>query len=133
MRASSVIKVAIARPYDEVYDFLADPANLARWATTPGGDIRALGDGAWLAEVPSGQAIMRFSPRNVFGVLDYDSQRRGSAERERVPARLYPNGEGAELVVLWMRRPGDTEERFDSDVTWVTSDLERLKSLLEAT
>lgn len=131
MRASSVIKVAIGRPYDEVYQFLVDPRNLARWATSPGGGIRSRGDGTWLVEVPSGKIVMRFTPPNPWGVLDYRAQG-GARGTDCIPVRLYPNGEGSELVMILMRRPEDSPERFDSDVTWVTSDLERLKTLLEA-
>ena len=52
--ASRIIKVPIARPYAQVYEFLADPLNFARWASVPGSDVEPLGGHDWLVEVPRG-------------------------------------------------------------------------------
>ena len=132
MFASRIIKVVIARPFAEVYDFLAEPRNFASWATMPGGRIQSLGDGDWLAEMPDSRLVMRFSPRNPYGVLDYHASPEGAPRGPVVPVRLYPNDEGCELLYTVFRRAGVTDERFASDAEWITSDLERLKSLLEA-
>ena len=72
MFASEVIKVPIERPYADVYEFLADPLNFNRWAATPGSEMQALDGGDWLVDIPAGQQmVIRFAPRNNFGVLDY--------------------------------------------------------------
>src|ERR1700748_988332 len=71
MLQSEVVKVSIARPFAEVYEFLAEPMNFARWAANPGSGMVPLDGGDWLVELPRGKMAIRFAPRNTFGVLDY--------------------------------------------------------------
>jgi hypothetical protein len=130
--ASQIIKVSIARPYGQVYEFLADPLNFARWASIPGSDVEPLGGYDWLVEVPRGQVVIRFSPRNNYGVLDYQTFPQGQDGGPVTPVRLYSNDDGAELILTWFQRAGVTETQFKSDVEWVASDLERLKTLVES-
>jgi hypothetical protein len=130
--ASRIIKVPIARPYAQVYEFLADPLNFARWASVPGSDVEPLGGHDWLVEVPRGQMVIRFSPRNNYGVLDYQTFPQGQDGGPVTPVRLYPNDDGAELVFTWFQRAGATEAQFKSDSDWIASDLERLKTLIES-
>lgn len=131
IRASVVIKVAIERPYSQVYEFLADPMNFAKWAANPESDMVPLDGGEWLVELPGGQSVIRFAPRNNFGVLDYEVYPLGEEQGPITPVRLIANEEGCELVLIWYWRDGVTEERFLSDAQWVESDLTRLKTLME--
>ena len=48
-----------------------------------------------------------------------------------MPMRVFPNGEGAEVLLTVFRQPGMTEEKFVDDTQWVRRDLEALKALLE--
>jgi|SRR4051812_28962972 hypothetical protein len=132
MLASTVIKVAIERPYAEVYEFLADPMNFPRWAGNPGSDIQPLGGGDWLVDLPRGQMAIRFAPRNNFGVLDYQTFPVEADGGPVTPVRLLRNEEGCELMLVWFQRDGATDERFKSDAEWIASDLQRLKSLMES-
>jgi len=132
MFASEVIKVPIERPYADVYEFLADPLNFNRWAATPGSEMQALDGGDWLVDIPAGQQmVIRFAPRNNFGVLDYQIFRPGETSGPITPVRLIANGDGCELLLLWKQRPDVPPGRFRSDVEWIESDLHRLKTLLE--
>ncbi|RYE08023.1 MAG: SRPBCC family protein [Hyphomicrobiales bacterium] len=131
MLASEVIKVSIDRPYAEVYEFLADPMNFARWATSPDGRMEPFGGGDWLVDLPRGRLVIRFAPRNNFGVLDYQVFAPGEPGGPVTPVRLIANGGGCELILVWMQRAGVPEEKFRSDAEWVASDLQRLKTLLE--
>jgi hypothetical protein len=130
--ASRIIKVVIGRPYAQVYEFLADPANFARWASLPGTDIESIGGNDYLIEVPRGQVVIRFAPRNAYGVLDYQTFPQGADGGPVTPVRLYANGDGAEMTFTWFQREGVTDAKFESDVEWITSDLERLKTLIES-
>jgi hypothetical protein len=107
--------VPIARPYGQVYEFLADPMNFARWASVPGTDVEPLGGNDWLVEVPRGQVVIRFSPRNNYGVLDYRTFPQGQDDGPVTPVRLYPNDDGAELALTWFQRAGVSEAQFKSD------------------
>jgi uncharacterized protein YndB with AHSA1/START domain len=131
MRASVVITVAIERPFAEVYAFLADPMNFAKWAVNPGSIMTPIGGGDWLVDRPRGQSGIRFAPRNNFGVLDYEVFPVTGGNGPVTPVRLVPNGDGCELVLIWLQRDGVSEEKFRSDAEWVQSDIQRLKTLLE--
>lgn len=132
MFASTIIKIAIERPFKEVYDFIAEPLNFPSWASMPGGKIEPLGDGTWLADVPDGKLVIRFTPHNPFGVLDYQAFVPGSEPEPVAPVRLYPNADGCELIFTRFQLPGVSDARFASDNEWVVSDLERMKSVLES-
>jgi hypothetical protein len=48
-----------------------------------------------------------------------------------MPMRVFPNGEGAEVLITVFRQPGVSDEKFAEDTHWVRRDLEALKTLLE--
>jgi len=94
--------------------------------------MQALDGGDWLVDIPAGQQmVIRFAPRNNFGVLDYQIFRPGETSGPITPVRLIANGDGCELLLLWKQRPDVPPGRFRSDVEWIESDLHRLKTLLE--
>jgi hypothetical protein len=105
--------MTIERPSAEVYAFVCDPKNLPRWASGLSAAVK-----------------VRFVERNAFGVLDHYVKTDSGAE-VYVPMRVFPNGEGAEVLLTVFRRPGTSEEKFAEDTHWVRRDLEALKQLLE--
>lgn len=131
MLASEVITVSIERPFAEVYEFVADPMNITRWASIPETQMRSLGGLDWMVDLPSGRTVIRFSPRNPFGVLDYQIFQPGQEPTFTIPVRLIRNGDATDLQLIVFRREGMTEEEFRSEIEWTESDLQRLKALLE--
>ena len=123
------ITVRIDRPFDNVYDFLADPANWNQWAFGLGKNIRRSKNG-WIADSDGGIAKVRFTPRNNFGVVDH-TVIRPSSQRVYVPMRLIVNGSGCELLFTLFREPGMSDAQFASDAGFVQRDLNGLKRLLE--
>jgi hypothetical protein len=105
--------MTIERPAGEVYAFVSDPKNLAAWASGLSAAVK-----------------VRFVERNPFGVLDH-YVKTNSATEVYVPMRVFPNGDGAEVLLTVFRRPGTSEEKFAEDTHWVRRDLEALKVLLE--
>jgi hypothetical protein len=105
--------MTIERSPAEVYAFVSDPANLPKWASGLNGAVK-----------------VRFVERNPYGVLDHYVKANGAAE-VYMPMRVFPNGEGAEVLLTVFRQPGMTEEKFVDDTKWVRRDLEALKELLE--
>jgi hypothetical protein len=97
----------------DVYNFISDPKNLAKWAS---------GLGA--------AAKVRFVERNKYGVLDHYVSV-GAGPEVYMPMRVFPNGEGAEVLLTVFRRSGVSDEKFAEDTQWVRRDLEALKALLE--
>lgn len=126
---SRTITVRIDRPFDSVFDFLADPANWNQWALGLGKNIRRSKDG-WIADSDGGMAKILFTPRNNFGVVDH-TVIRSSGQRVYVPMRLIANGGGCELLFTLFREPMMSDTQFDSDSGFVQRDLDRLKKLME--
>jgi hypothetical protein len=131
MLASEVITVSIRRPFAEVYEFVADPMNMTRWASIPDTGMESLGGNDWMVELPSGRTVIRFSPRNPFGVLDYQIFQPGEEPTFTIPVRLIRNREGTDFQLVVFRREGMTDAEFRSEIEWTESDLQRLKTLLE--
>jgi hypothetical protein len=129
---SHTIVVSIRRPWRQVYEFLAEPLNLPTWATGIGSTIVHVRDNDWRTDTEGGPVIIRFSPRNELGVLDFGVTREG-VEPVIMPVRVAANGDdGTELVYTVLQRPGSADEAFRSEVAWIEADLLALKSLLEA-
>jgi hypothetical protein len=132
MLPSRILTLSIARPFREVYEFVAEPRNFAHWATRLDTGMVQLSETDWLVEFPEvGERVIRFSPRNPYGVADYQAFRRGQTPGPATPVRLYPNGEGTDLTLTRFQAEGVSQERFESECLWLQSDLARLKSLLE--
>lgn len=123
------LSVVIRRPPDEVYDFAADPANLARWAGgLASAEVHREGD-VLVAESPMGPVRIVFVERNAYGVLDHDVTTPDGATTHN-PLRVLAHPDGAE-VVFTLRRLALSDDELDRDTRVVTSDLERLRALLE--
>jgi hypothetical protein len=123
------LSIAIDRAAAEAYEFLSAPENFPQWATGLAGSLRKAGDD-WIADTPDGRAVVRFSERNAYGVLDHSvTLPRGVTVY--VPLRVVPKGEGCELVLTLFRRPGMSDEHFAADAEWVMRDLGAAKRVLE--
>jgi hypothetical protein len=132
MLPSRILSVSIARPFRTVYEFVVEPRNFTQWATTVDSEIIQLNDTDWVAEFPEiGRRVIRFTPRNPYGVLDYRAFSEGGLPGPLTPVRLYPNGEGADLTLTRFRGERISQEQFESECVWMLSDLTRLKTLLE--
>ena len=123
------ISVAIERSPAEVYEFVANPENLPKWAAGLSGSIEQV-DGEWVAESPMGRVVVRFAESNPFGVLDhYVTLPNG--ETVTNPVRVIANGSGSQITFTLYQREGMSEAAFEADSATVRADLQTLKSLLE--
>lgn len=132
MKRSQAISVQIARPFDDVYAFLAKPSNFAKWGLIPDEGMTHIGGRDYLLQMPSGEAVLRFIEPNPYGVLDYWLFPPGAEPGPATSVRLVPNGEGSEFMILWLQREGHDDVKFQSEIDWLTADIGVLKSLLEA-
>ncbi len=119
----------IDRPARTVYEYAADPANLAHWAPGLGGSVR-LEDGRWLVDVPGGVAEVVFVARNDLGVMDHEVHL-PDGQIVYIPFRVIADGEHSEIVFTVRRAPGMTDDEFDRDAASVATDLATLKRILE--
>jgi len=127
---SLTLTISIERPWQEVYDFVIDPANMSQWAAGLGNGFD--GEGLeWTARDPGGNPVrIRFVERNALGVFDHDVF---VGDRVvHVPLRVMPNGTGAEVTFLLLQTPDlAKEEDFERDAAAVRKDLQTLKDVLE--
>jgi hypothetical protein len=123
------VSIAIDRPDDEVYAFLANPANLPLWAVGLGSSIDYV-DGSWIAETPSGGVVVEFLPQGEFGILDHVVTL-PSGEQFVNPMRVIGYRGRSEVVFTVTRRPGMTDEDYAADEAAVAADLATLKRILE--
>lgn len=112
--ASRTLSVRIERSYTEVYSFLAEPGNSAKWASG----------------VDSTAKVTRTEP-NEFGVLDH-TVHLPDGQDVYVPMRAVRNGTGTEVLFLLFRQPEMDDEMFAADAEAVLKDLRTLKELLES-
>jgi uncharacterized protein YndB with AHSA1/START domain len=125
------ITVSIQHPHRQVYEFLVEPLNLPTW-TVAIERIEHRRDNDWAIETPEGVVVLRYQPRNEFGVLDYWVLPPGDPTGYFVPMRVIANGDGADVIFTHYQRPGQTEEQWTSEGEWIRADLETLKALLES-
>jgi hypothetical protein len=128
-REARALTVRINRSAAEAYEFLSAPENFPKWASGLGASLRRSGDD-WVVETPEGPAIVRFSERNAYGVLDHQVRlpRSGIVY---VPLRVIASGAGCDLVLTLFRRAEMTDAQFAADAEWVLRDLQAAKRLLE--
>jgi hypothetical protein len=129
---SSVTRsVTIDRPAAEVHAFLADVRNWPRWAII---NVLAVAPskhpGWWTVTTAQGPGEIRIHADAATGVLDHDF-RDDSEEIWTVPARVVPNGRGAEFMMTFLQPEGMTAEELDQQLELVERELATLKLVLE--
>ncbi|MFT4251377.1 MAG: SRPBCC family protein [Caulobacter sp.] len=125
------ISIGVDRPAAEVYAYVARPETMPEWAAGLGGGLRPSGEpDVWIVDVPNGEARVRFSPENAYGVLDHWVTLPDGTE-VAVPLRVVANGDGAEVTLTLFRLPDMDDPAFERDAAAVARDLETLKARLE--
>lgn len=127
---SRLISLSIERPVRDVFRFLIAPENFPKWASLTGHRFEHKGGRDWLADTAAGPRIIRFAERNDYGVLDHAVFAAGE-EPVFGPMRVVANEEGTLLTYTFFQRPGLSDEKFESTVEWITTDLMTAKTLLE--
>ncbi len=125
-----IIACSIARPAAEVYGFLSQPGNFARWAAGLGKGLHQE-DGHWVADTPAGEVRIRFAPPNEYGVVDHWVRLPDGAVIS-VPMRVIANDEGSLVLFTLFHQPWMDEAALVADAASVERDLAALKALLEA-
>jgi hypothetical protein len=129
---SAHVATSIDRPFEAVYAFASDPANLRAWAAGLAHSDLELVDGEWVVDSPMGRVVVVFTPPNSFGVLDHDVTL-PSGETVHNPVRVIPNGDGCDVVFTVHRRTGVSSAEFSADTDAVAADLATLRDLMHRT
>jgi hypothetical protein len=128
------LSISIDRDWRAVYDYACVPEHFPDWASGLGSGLRRDGaatDQTYIVAAPEGEARVRFSPRNEFGVLDHWVTL-PNGQCIYIPLRVIENGDGAEVTLTLIRQSQMSDADFDRDAGWVLRDLQQLKRLLEA-
>jgi uncharacterized protein YndB with AHSA1/START domain len=129
MTESRTVSISIRRRPEEVYEYLADPANFPKWSIFIKG-IKKEGS-EWLATTPESTVRIRFTPRNEFRILDHYVTV-SSQIQVYVPMRVLADPENdSEVVFTVFRLPGMSDEQYKDDIGMVLTDLAGLKRVLE--
>lgn len=130
MLPARTYSVTINHEWQTLYEKIWRPEFFPRWASgLAESDLRNDGD-HWLADGPDGPVRIRFTPHNLYGVMDHYVDI-GEGTEIYVPLRVLQNGSGAEVMLTLFRQPSMDDERFASDIKWVNRDLKALKNLIE--
>lgn len=129
--ATRHISVAIERNARDVYDYMADPHNMSKWATGLAGKPLEFEDGHWVASSPMGRVTVEFTEQNSMGVLDHIVTL-SSGEAVLNAVRVIPDGDDESEIVFTIRKRNMTDTQFEADTQAVVADLKMLKTILEA-
>lgn len=131
MLKARTLTVEIARPPDDVYRFLVEPANLGSWTLAENGrPAPKAGPHSWAYDGPRGAVLVHFTAPNPFFVLDYRIQV-GPQVIHAASVRVIRNGAGTVLTHTSVQQPLISDAMFASEEEWTMSDLMVLKTLLE--
>jgi hypothetical protein len=126
---SDTRSVTITATPKKVLAFVADGANLPRWAIGFATSVRPHGSG-WMVTTEAGEVPMTIEADEGTGTVDFRMQPASGAVATAY-ARVVPNGAGAEFVFTQFQQPDVSEEVFDQLVAAVGHELVTLKALLE--
>lgn len=130
MNPSVTLSVSIAAPPQAVAAFVADVRNLPQWAGGFCKSVRHDGE-IWQVDTADGEVGLSFTGPTELGILDHRVTL-GPDLQLFVPMRVVANDEGSEVLFTLFRPSAMTEVRLQQDIALVTSDLQRLKQLMEA-
>ena len=130
MNPSHTLSISIARTPGDVARYVADPRNLPHWAGAFCKSVRPEGD-RWRIQTDDGEFGLRFLAVIDHGILDHVVEISDDVQ-VYVPMRVVPNGRGSEVLFTLFRLPAMTEQRWQTDLSMVSADLERLRVVLES-
>jgi hypothetical protein len=126
---SDTRSVTIGAAPEAIVDFVADPANLPRWAIGFAKGVRRH-DGRWLVDTGRGEVALTVDVDRHRGTVDFRMEP-APGEEAVAYSRVVPNGTGAEYVFTQFQHPGTPDEVFRQLGEAVGHELVTLKARLE--
>lgn len=117
-----------AKP-EQVFEFLADPTNLPRWAIGFAKSVTRVGD-RWVVTTGGGEMSIRIATDRALGVVDFFMSPAPGIE-SLAASRVVPAGGGVEYVFTQFQPPGMPDDVFDKNVRALAHELTVLKAMLE--
>lgn len=128
MRSDSQ-SIMIKAPVAAVHAFVADPANLPRWAVGFAHSVRPE-QGRWIVATGGGDMPVYVDADPARGTVDFHLE---PAPGVAVTAfsRVVPAGEGSVYLFTQLQDPGMPDAVFDGQVQALGHELVALKAILE--
>jgi hypothetical protein len=126
--------VRLDAPAATVFEFLADPENLPRWAVGFAHAIRRDGD-AWRVRTAQGEVGVRFATDEARGTIDFHLTPAPGVEvvaYSRVIPGPGPGDGGAVYVFTQLQAPGMPDAVFDGQVRALHEELAVLQGIIRA-
>ncbi len=114
----------------EAFAFLAEPANLPRWAVGFARGIRHEGE-EWLVQTAQGEIPVRIGDDAARGTIDFHMTVAPGTEAVAY-SRVLPNDAGAEYVFTQFQLPGMPDEVFAAQRAALAEELAILPILFRA-
>jgi hypothetical protein len=116
-----------------VFDFVAEPENLPRWAVGFCRSIRRDEEvpGCWIVTTGQGDLPVRYVADRKLGVIDFYLSPAPGVEAAAF-SRVVPNGDGAEYVFTQFQAPGMPDNVFEAQVRALAEELHVLRGLIRA-
>lgn len=130
MLPSNTQSAAVDAGPSELFDFLADPRNLPRWAVGFCRAIRSDGD-RWVATTPQGEVSIRYVTNRDSGTIDFHISPAPAVEFTAF-SRVLPNGDGAEYVFTQYQLPGMSADLFAGQIAALAEELHVVQSIMRA-
>lgn len=126
---SDTQSVTIAATPKAVWAFVADGANLPRWAIGFAKSARPGGRG-WIVGTAQGEVPVTIAADEAASTVDFRMEPVAGVVAT-AHARVLPNAEGSEFVFTQFQQPGVPDEVFGQLAAAVGHELVTLKALLE--
>jgi hypothetical protein len=127
---SDTQSVTIAAAREQVLAFVADGANLPRWAIGFAKSVRPARSGWIVSTAQQAEVPTTIAADEGTGTVDFRMEQAPGMVATAY-ARVVPNGEGAEFVFTQFQQPGVPDEVFDQFVAAAGHELVSLKAVLE--
>lgn len=122
--------VALDAPAEMVFDFLADPLNLPKWAVAFAHSVHRDGD-AWRVQTGQGEIGLQISSDAAHGTIDF-RMRPASGVLITAYSRVLASGDTAEYVFTQFQGPSMSDAAFEGQVHALCEELTVLKSIMKA-
>src|SRR5262249_36671601 len=129
MRSNTQSVSIDARP-EHVFDFVANPENLPRWAVGFARSITRVGDD-WVVETANGPVSIHYVTDPGLGVVDFHFSPAPGVDLAAY-SRVGPNGDGAEYQFPELQPPGLSDEAFAGQIEALGEELVVLRSIFKA-
>lgn len=124
---SDTQSIMIGAPVSAVHAFVADPANLARWAVGFAQEVRQE-KGQWIVRTAAGDVQVGVAA--ALSTVDFHMRPAPGFEVSAF-SRVLPAGDASVYVFTQFQGPGMPDEVFDAQVKALGHELIALKAVLE--